>query len=233
MKKYSKIALLVVSVIFFTLTACTLKASTPPPVQPTPSGEAQFPSFTPGVGAFGTQTAIALTPVSTTPQVNIATTTPAPGTQPQAGATQTPQAQGGGQTQPQASQPTATSAVAAVNTPVVNRPTTYSLQRGEWPICIARRFNLDIPSFFAANGLNMGSQPAAGTTLNIPATGTWNSVYGAIALKQHPDTHTVVAGETLYSIACAYGNVTPEAILAVNSLSSASDIKAGMSLKIP
>ncbi len=231
MKKYSKIALLVVSVIFFTLTACTLKASTPSAAQLTPSGEAQFPTV--GVGAFGTQTAIALTPVSTTPQVNITTTTPAPGTQPQEGATQTPPAQGGGQTQPQAAQPTATVGAAAINTPVVNRPTTYTLQKGEWPICIARRFNLDIPSFFAANGLNMSSKPGAGASLNIPATGTWNSVYGARALKQHPDNHTVVAGESLYSIACAYGDVTPEAILTVNSLASASDIKAGMQLKIP
>ncbi len=229
MKKYSKIAILVVSVIFLTLTACTLKASTPPPAQPSPSGEAQFPSFTPGVGTFGTQTVIAQTPVSTTPQVNIATETG----QPQQGATQTLQAQGGGQIQPQAAQPTATGAVAAVNTPVVNRPTNYTLQKGEWPICIARRYNLDIPSFFAANGLNMSSKPGAGTNLKIPATGTWNPVYGARALKQHPTTYTVVAGDTVNSIACAYGDVTPEAILTVNALSSASDIKAGMSLKIP
>ena len=37
MKNYSKIALLVVLVLFLTLTACTLKASTPPPVTPTTS----------------------------------------------------------------------------------------------------------------------------------------------------------------------------------------------------
>ncbi len=227
MKKYSKIALLVVSVIFFTLTACTMPASKPPAISPTPTGEAPFPVFTSSVGQFGTQTVIAQTPVSTTPQVTVATFTPAPGaagaTTPSA-ATQTPQAQP--QTQP------STGGV-AVNTPVINRPTTYTLQKGEWPICIARRYNLDIPSFFSANGLNMNSKPAAGTTLNIPASGSWNPVYGSRSLKAHPTTITVTAGQTLYSSACAYGDVAPESILAVNGLSSASDIKAGMSLKIP
>ncbi len=224
MKKFSLIALLVVSVIYVALTACTLKASTPPAVSPTPSGEAPFPFQTGSVATFGTQTAIALTPVGTTPQVTVTTTTPAPG-QPQVAATETPQSQ---------AQPTATTG-AAINTPVVNRPTTYVLQKGEFPYCIARRFDLDLPSFLAANGLSASSNNlSAGTSLKIPATGNWNtSSFGSRALRAHPASYAVVAGDTLYSIACKYGDVTPEAILAVNRLSSASDIKAGTTLQIP
>jgi LysM repeat protein len=218
MKNYSKIALLVALVLFLSLTACTLQASKPPAATKTPTGEAPFPVYTPGdVGSFGTQTAIAQTPAST-PQVVISTETPE-GTSQESQPTAVPQSQ---EAQPE-----------PINTPVVNRPTSYTLQKGEWPICIARRYNLDIGLLFAANGLNMNSKPAAGTSLRIPSSGSWSANYGARALKAHPTTYTVVAGDTLYTIACRYGDVTPDAILAVNGLSSAGDIKAGMSLKIP
>lgn len=227
MKSYSKIALLVVIALLLSTTACTLKASTPSAVPATPSGEAPFPFTTPGdVGAFGTQTALAQTPASTTPQVVVATDTPGAEAQQQGGGQATeaaPQTQPEAQAQPQA----------AVNTPEVVRPTNYTLQKGEWPICIARRYNLDLASFFSANGMNMNSKPAAGTSLRIPASGNWSANYGARSLKTHPATYTAVAGDTVYSIACRYGDVTPDGILAVNGLSSPSDIKAGMSLKIP
>ena len=229
MKSYSKLALLVVCVLFLSLTACTLKASTPPPATPTTSGEVPFPFTTPGdVTTFGTQTAIALTPVAATPQVIVATETLAPdagGQQPQQ-----PEA-GGGQEQP--AQPAQPTQAAAVNTPVVARPSTYVLQKGEWPICIARRYDLDLGSFFANNGMNMNSKPAAGTTLRIPTSGNWSANYGARPLKQHPASYTVVAGDTINTIACKYGDVAPESILAVNNLSNASDVKAGMTLQIP
>jgi LysM repeat protein len=226
MKNYSKIALLVVLVLFLSLTACTLKASKAPTAAQTPTGEAPFPVFTPGdVTSFGTQTAIALTPASTAPQVVVSTETPSSGIPiegEQPSATPQPQAQAQAPAAPE-----------AVNTPVVNRPTTYTLQKGEWPICIARRYNLDISSFFSTNGLNMNSKPAVGTTLKIPASGSWSANYGARSLKAHPTSYTVVAGDSVHTIACRYGDVTTEAILAVNGLANAGDIKSGMSLKIP
>ncbi len=224
MKNTSKIALLVACVLFLSLTACTLKASTPPATTPTTSGEVPFPFTTPGnVSTFGTQTAIAKTPVENTPQVTIATETPGPDS-------------GGGQqpaqaTQAQQAQPPA--AAPAANTPVIARPANYVLQKGEWPICIARRYNLDLNSFFANNGLNMNSKPAAGTNLRIPASGTWSANFGARSLKAHPASYTVVAGDTVNTIACKYGDVAPESILAVNNLSNASDVKTGMTLQIP
>lgn len=230
MKNDSKIALLVVLVLFLNLTGCTLRASTPPPATQAPTGEAPFPVYTPDdVSSFGTQTAIALTPGAvTTPQVIVSTETPAG--QPDAGggqATVAPQPETQPQTQPQAQ------AQPAVNTPVVARPATYALQKGEWPICIARRYDLDLGSFFSSNGLNMNSKPATGTVLKIPASGNWSASYGSRSLKAHPASYTVVSGDTVYTIACRYGDVTPEAILAVNSLGSAGDIQSGMTLNIP
>ncbi len=224
MKKYSQIALLVVCVLLLTLTACVRPLSTAKPTATT-SGEVPFPFATGDIAAFGTQTAIAQTPVVNTPQVIVETEKPA--------------GEGGGQEQPAATQAPAeaqptTAPAAAVNTPVVTRPTTYVLQKGEWPICIARRYDLDLGTFFSNNGLNMNSMPAVGTNLKIPASGNWSTAnYGARSLKQHPADYTVVAGDTVYTIACKYGDVAPESILAVNNLANASDIKAGMKLKIP
>jgi LysM repeat protein len=220
MQKNFKIILLVALALLLTLTACNRQASKAPVTVPTATGEAPFPFTTPGdMTQFGTQTAIASTPgagAAATPQVIIATETPQAEAQP---AQEQPAAQ------PEAAQ--------VINTPVIERPGTYSLQKGEWPICIARRYNLDIPSFFAANGLNMNSKPAAGTTLKIPSSGSWNASYGARALRQHPTTYTVASGDTVYTIACYFGDVDPASILAVNGFANASDVKTGQTIKIP
>jgi LysM repeat protein len=232
MKGHSKVILLVAIVVFLLLAGCTRQSTTNNAVNlPTSTGEAEFPFTTPsgngGVTDFGTQTAIARTP-----QVVILTETPVAGapeaTQP-AQPTQAPADAGGGVSPTQAPQP----AAPAVNTPVVERPQTYTLQKGEWPICIARRYNLDLGTFFSLNGLSMESRPAAGRTLQIPSTGSWSSNYGSRSLQAHPTSYTVSAGESVYSIACKFGDVSPEAILAVNSLASAADVKAGMTLQIP
>ena len=117
--------------------------------------------------------------------------------------------------------------------PTEGRPSTYVLQKGEWPICIARRFNLDIGTFFQANGLNMNSKPGVGTTLKIPQSGTWSETYGSRTLKAHGSSHMVQSGETVYSIACGYGDVNPDAIIAANHLKSPYTLTAGQTLTIP
>lgn len=247
MKAYTKIALLVALALFLTLAACTRQASKPPVAAPTATGEVPFPFTTAGAGGisnFGTQTAIAKTPqvviATNTPEVVGQTNTtegqPAAGTggtgaevNTGGGEAGSSSEAGGGVQQPQAP---AAPAV-AVNTPVISRPGTYTLQRGEWPICIARRYDLDLGTFFAQNGLNMNSKPSAGAVLTIPSGGSWSSAYGGRSLKAHPGSYTVKAGDTVYTIACQYGDVAPESILAVNGLGNASDVKAGMSLSIP
>jgi LysM repeat protein len=118
--------------------------------------------------------------------------------------------------------------------PEVTRPETYALQAGEWPICIARRFDLDLGSFFSLNGLGMDSRPATGTVLKIPADGSWSvASYGERALKSHPTTYTVKNGDTIYTVACHFGDVAPEQIAAVNSLEAPYTLTAGQELQIP
>lgn len=240
MKSYNKIVLLVAIALFLTLTACTRPASKAPAASATATGEAPFPFTTPGgVNNLGTQTAIAANPqavggVTTTPEVILATGTPEPGAG-QAGGGQTAVATaantGGG---PATSNESGGGVVEPViNTPVVTTPSTYTLQKGEWPICIARRYGIDIATLLSTNGMNMNSKPGAGTTLTIPTGSAWNSVYGSRTLKAHPTTYTVGAGDSVYSIACNFGDVAPESILAVNNLASPSDLKAGTTIRIP
>lgn len=123
-------------------------------------------------------------------------------------------------------QPTADVAV-----PTVTRPAQYTLQEGEFPYCIARRFNLDPEDLLAVNNLGPNELVSPGTTLQIPQSGTW--VGDGRVRNPHPTTHTVEAGETIYSIACYYGDVSPEAIIAVNGLEEPYDLTTGQALNIP
>jgi len=115
--------------------------------------------------------------------------------------------------------------------PTVTKPTKYTLQEGEFPFCIARRFNVNPQDLLAVNNIAEGQIISPGTTLTIPQTGTWPG--DTRTLKPHPTTHTVTAGQTVYSIACIYGDVTPEAIIAVNQLEKPFALKTGQTLQIP
>lgn len=115
--------------------------------------------------------------------------------------------------------------------PTVTKPGEYTLQEGEFPFCIARRFNVNPQDLLAVNNIAEGQIISPGTKLTIPQTGAWPG--DTRTLKPHPTTHTVAAGETVYAIACAYGDVTPEAIIAVNQLEEPYDLNAGQTLQIP
>jgi LysM repeat protein len=241
MKAYAKIALLVALVLLVTLTACTRSATTlTAAVVPTSTGEAPFPFTTPnagGVADFGTQTAIARTP-----QVLLATTTPAPGEQPAAVSPTEAVGQGGGQpegteagggvTEPQ-QQPAAQQPAAPANLTAIERPSSYTIQKGEHPFCIARRYNVDPNSLLSANGLGRNSVVSIGTTLVIPGAEWSVANFGSRALQSHPTSYTVASGDTVNSIACKFGDVYPEHILQQNGLGSAADVQAGMTLQIP
>ncbi len=240
MKTFPKFAALVALIAMLSVSGCKIAASTPAPDATTPTAEVSFPFETQGsVADLATQTAIAnmlltATPEGVAAQPGDATATPdAPGVDV---ATNTPAPDVAVQPGVQTDQATATPApvMPAGPTPVVIRPATYALQPGEFPYCIARRYNLDLPVFLAANGMTIDSKPAAGASLKIAATGKWNTtLYGPLSIKTHPGKYTVGSGESVYSIACKYGDVAPESILAANNLKNDTDVKAGMELNIP
>ena len=165
--------------------------------------------------------------------------TPAANTTPQAGATTAV---------PAVASPTATVA-AAISTPTnanaAATPATvsmsvppsiaagseYILREGEYPYCIARRYNVDPDALLKASGLTSPDVYYAGLKLVIPQSGPFP---GQRWLKAHPTTYTVQSGsETVYSIACQFGDVDPNAIASANGISASAKLTVGQNLQIP
>ena len=112
-----------------------------------------------------------------------------------------------------------------------NPPATYALQKGEFPFCIARRFNLNQSELLAVNGLTLNSKPGVGAVLKLPQTG--NPFVSERSLKSHPTNYTVKAGDTIYTVACQYGDVGPDLIALANKLEAPYTLTAGQVLRIP
>ncbi|GAB4495117.1 MAG: hypothetical protein OHK0052_01820 [Anaerolineales bacterium] len=220
MKKSRIFTLLLLVALALLLAACKLPASTPPPAagatpttsnQPVPATEDAMQMLE----IIATQTAMAAeaggggepTPI---PPTEMPTAEP----------------------KPTEGAPVAETPVVMQPTPVISVPASYALQKGEFPFCIARRFNVNQNELLALNGLSSAqSYYAPGTVLKIPQTG--KAFDGTRALRPHPTTYTVKSGESVYDIACYFGDVAPESILAANGLAAAGDVKAGQTLQIP
>jgi LysM repeat protein len=247
MKK--KINLRLVGVLMLgmmTVSACVQPYSSAPLASPTllPTGlfVSPFPSGQDPlkiVADLGTQTAIAKTDVANgtlTPSTPVPSASPTFGT-PQTGASLTPTVGFGITVVVTTPAPvtvipgSTTYPTLYVPTAAVNRPASYTLQMGEFPYCIARRYNLNPNDLLSANGISDGSIFYPGRTLTIPQTGTFP---GDRSLHNHPDTYTVDSSDTtLYGVACYYGDIFPENIASANGLSLSSTLTFGQKLKIP
>jgi LysM repeat protein len=236
--KRSALIASILMLVAITPAGCKWQYSTPPAATNTPLSQnffttpiAQTPSMS-DVELFGTGTALALigspvpgaasiTPAGVTPQV--ATNTPTP-------AVALPTTAAG-------ITPTATIAVVgptATLIPSGSKPASYTLQGGEFPYCIARRFNVDPDELLAASGLTSAQADSlsAGTVLKIPQTG--NPFPGNRMWHNHPDTYTVdFSSETISSIACYYGDIDPALLAQTNGLSVGSSLTPGQRLTIP
>ncbi|MBT3320858.1 MAG: LysM peptidoglycan-binding domain-containing protein [Anaerolineae bacterium] len=180
--------------------------------------------------AAGAQTSTALASLDTSPT---ATSTTAPTTDADTTATATPIVTDAVDTNTETPIPTLES-TATADTPSTGNPASYSLERGEFPYCIARRFNIDPNELLSLNGLSTAEaqnlQP--GLTLNIPQGGKTFS--GDRAWHPHPDaSYNVPQTTTVYAIACYFGDVDPAAILSANTISDPNNITAGTTLSIP
>jgi LysM repeat protein len=115
--------------------------------------------------------------------------------------------------------------------PVGTRPTEYALHKGEFPYCLARRFDVDPDALLSLNGLSSGNIYYPNRTLKIPQSGSFP---GTRALRNHPATYTVSSSdETVYGIACLFGDVDPAAIAAANNISADAALTTGKQLSIP
>jgi LysM repeat protein len=128
--------------------------------------------------------------------------------------------------------PPGTTPIIIVPTSTPGHPATYTLMQGEYPYCIARRFNVNQQELLSLNGLSDSTLLQPGSVLNIPKTG--NPFVGDRALHSHPSVFTVSsATETIYSVACYFGNVDPNQIIAANSLVSPYILHINHTLNIP
>lgn len=237
--------LLIISIFIIStllISACTQSLSNAPEATPTLIATGLFVSPMPSVEnpmamieEFAKQTAAAQTAEAShgtpaTPQAITtmdAHTTPEAGTPAPTSGTPTNAAGGSAATTPVVVTPGATGAPFTPGP----RPATYILQAGEFPYCIARRFNVDPEALLTASGLTSPDLYSVGDKLTIPQSGAFP---GGGALAAHPATYTVVSStESVYSVACIYGNVYPEAIASANGIAFSAKLTAGQKLQIP
>jgi LysM repeat protein len=187
------------------------------------------------VEELSTGTALAATSVALTAGTPAATQADSTATTPDANVTLSATADGTvvASATPTLGSNTATpAATQASPTTIVNRPASYTLQKGEFPYCIARRYNLNPDELISLNGLQSGELFSPGLTLKIPQTG--NPWPGTRYLHNHPDTYIVDnTSETLYGVACYYGDVDPAAISQANNLPLTATLTVGQQLTIP
>lgn len=216
------------------LTACTRSLSSAEDQQPlaTPTIVGEIPTPMPNdplaqLNTFATQTAMA---EEAALQANGETPTPEPivTEAPTEEATQEP-----AQAPTEEPTPTPEPVVVITSEPSVV-PSSYALQKGEFPYCIARRFDINPEQLLEVNGLTptQGHIYQPGTTLTIPQNA--EPFPGERALRPHPDIYTVQSpDETIYAIACKYGDVDPIEIAAYNGLSAPYTLAVGQIIEIP
>ncbi|MDK1029364.1 MAG: LysM peptidoglycan-binding domain-containing protein [Anaerolineae bacterium] len=184
---------------------------------------------------FATSTALAQTSVALTAGTNPVTEAPGTETPPNGSITATsdgslvPTETATPDGDPLPTTPTATEPLPTVTT---NRPASYTLQIGEFPYCIARRFDVDQVELLSLNGLSSGIIYYPNLTLTIPQSG--NPFAGTRARNPHPDTYTATSGNTnLHHVACYYGDIDPAAIAQANNLQLDTILTVGQQLTIP
>jgi hypothetical protein len=126
--------------------------------------------------------------------------------------------------------------ITATYTPITPgaRPGSYRLEKGEWPYCIARRFNVNPNELLSLSGLTTAQSNALmpGQNLNIPQTG--NPFPGDRSWHDHPDTYSVSSSDqTVFGVACYYRDIEPAVIANANGISVSSSLSVGQKLTIP
>jgi LysM repeat protein len=219
------------------VSACNQPYSQPPVVTNTPIDPNSL-FATPFVGAtglndvqiFASQTARAANPL------------PPAGVTPTGAVAVTPSPSVSLPVSPTIAIPTSTLAIPAgvstsTSAPSGPKPPTYTLQKEEFPFCIARRYGIDPGALLDASQLASPDIYYAGLVLTIPSGPAWSVAdLGPLELRPHPATYVVTgnADTTVHGVACKFGNVYPDAIVQANSgISLGSTLTVGQSLNIP
>ena len=82
------------------------------------------------------------------------------------------------------------------------------------------------------NGIADSQTVYAGLALKIPQSA--NGFPGNRMLRNHPASYTVTAAdETVYSVACTFGDADPARIAQTNNISVGATLNVGQTLNIP
>ncbi len=114
--------------------------------------------------------------------------------------------------------------------------TTYTLQEGEDLICLGRRFDVSLKQLLTLNGLSAPEEAGTGTVITLPNDAEpWSLVdgYGKRRLNPHPAVVNPRPDDSIFSLACTFGDVRPEDIAVANQLVLGEPIPSGMQVTIP
>ena len=242
-KHRSVLAISIFMIVTVLLSACTQSLSSAPAATPTLIATGLFVSPVASVEnpmdiieQFAKQTEAAQTAAAGggtpgtpgTPQAVVTATTGTPGV---AVPTATPTVAAVTPTNANAAATTPVSVATSIP-PAIASGSEYILREGEYPYCIARRYNVDPEALLQASNLTNPDVYYAGLKLVIPQKGPFP---GQRWLKPHPASYTVVSnGETVYSIACLFGDADPVAIINANpGITASSSLTAGQVLQVP
>lgn len=109
----------------------------------------------------------------------------------------------------------------------LSNTTTYTVQAGDTLASIARRFNTDVATLMRLNGLTSDTI-LVNQVLRVPGTAAPTSP----PLASGQRTYTVQAGDTLASIALAFG-VDIQELIRINNIADPDTIYVGQVLTIP
>jgi len=115
---------------------------------------------------------------------------------------------------------------------VTAAPETYTVAAGDTVSEIAGRYGLSTASVLALNGLSWSSMIFPGQQLKLTNTGTLPPVVVTEAPSTQSSRYTIVAGDTISSIAERFG-ISSLSVLTANGLGWESIIYPGQTLAIP
>ena len=212
--KKSRMLLFVAIISSLMFSACTMSASTPPPITPTTNLSV--------IARQATETAIAKTPKAGETQESEETPD---------GTVEATAADSGTVVASSTPEPTEVLETRLPDPVSYAVPDSYTLHEGEFVFCLGRRFNILPDDIETYNGYESGDILYPGETVLIPPDS--RAFVGDRALQYHPTTYTVVFGDTPYSIACLFGDVDPRGIAAANDLDIEQALTPGTVLQIP
>jgi LysM repeat protein len=120
-----------------------------------------------------------------------------------------------------------------VVTPIAGQDssTTHVVQRGETLYRIALRYGVGVDALAKANNITNPSHILAGQTLVIPTFDASQPTVENPTVAGTPTTHIVAPGETLASIAAAYG-MTTDQLMQINDIANPNIIYRGQKLTV-